>query len=362
MKKKILYVVESFGGGVFSYLVDLTSALVDDYEICIAYSRRPQTPENFEKYFSTKVHFINVRYFQRSINAYKDLRALLELRQICRQYKPDIIHLNSSKAGIIGRLAFLRGKIPMFYTPHGYSFLMQDASPLKRKLYWTFEKIMSYANCTTISCGKSEDDATRTLTKRALLIPNGVNVTSLDSVRSSNSNVRNEHLVVTVGRISEQKNPVLFNQIAESLPEYNFVWIGDGELRNTLSAKNVRVTGWLSRQETLHEVEQATYFILCSLWEGLPISLLEAMYLRKTCLVSNVAGNVDVIENSVNGFVCNSVTDYVDEIQQTHSDEKLNQRINTAAYNTVKDQYTMEIASEAYRQQYNKALAHEKIR
>lgn len=46
------------------------------------------------------------------------------------ELKPDVIHLHSSKAGVIGRVAF-NGEIPMFYTPHGYSFLMENYKPMK---------------------------------------------------------------------------------------------------------------------------------------------------------------------------------------------------------------------------------------
>ena len=48
----------------------------------------------------------------------------------------------------------------------------------------------------------------------------------------------------------------------------------------------------------------ADVFLLTSLWEGLPVSLLEAMYMKKPCVVSDVIGNHDVIENGRNGFIC----------------------------------------------------------
>ena len=50
-KKKVLHIVEAFGGGVFTILVDLINGLSRKYEIVVAYSLRPQTPKNFEEYF-----------------------------------------------------------------------------------------------------------------------------------------------------------------------------------------------------------------------------------------------------------------------------------------------------------------------
>ena len=51
-KKKILYVVESMGGGVFTYVVELANALSKDFDMYIAYATRPQTPENYRDYFN----------------------------------------------------------------------------------------------------------------------------------------------------------------------------------------------------------------------------------------------------------------------------------------------------------------------
>jgi len=56
--KKVLHIVESFGGGVFSFLVDLINGIDESYEIVIAYSKRLQTPDDFKSYFNDKVKFI----------------------------------------------------------------------------------------------------------------------------------------------------------------------------------------------------------------------------------------------------------------------------------------------------------------
>ena len=57
--------------------------------------------------------------------------------------------------------------------------------------------------------------------------------------------------ICTVGRIGFQKNPKLFNEIAQEFPDLQFTWIGDGELRNELTSKNINITGWLERKEVL---------------------------------------------------------------------------------------------------------------
>lgn len=67
-KKKILYIVEAMGGGVFTYIVDLANELVNKYDMYIAYAVRKQTPKNYKDYFDKRIHLIEVRNFGRAIN------------------------------------------------------------------------------------------------------------------------------------------------------------------------------------------------------------------------------------------------------------------------------------------------------
>lgn len=154
-KKKILYIVEAMGGGVFTYIVDLANELVDTYDMYIAYAVRKQTPSNYKDYFDKRIHLIEVKNFGRAINPVKDFASLFEVKRIASEINPDVIHLHSSKAGVIGRIAF-NGKIPMFYTPHGYSFLMENYKPMKRAMFKLIETVCAKRKCTTISCSVGE--------------------------------------------------------------------------------------------------------------------------------------------------------------------------------------------------------------
>ncbi|MBS3196831.1 glycosyltransferase [Turicibacter sp. ISU324] len=309
-KPKILYIVEAMGGGVFTYIVDLANNLIDSYDISIAYAVRPQTPQNFKEYFDERINLIEVKNFTRSIGAIKDIKAFLEIKQIFKQINPDIIHLHSSKAGVLGRWAFNGHKIPIFYTPHGYSFLMEDCKSYKRMLFQIIETISAKRNCTTISCSIGEHKETIKMTSRATYVSNGINQNELDKLLSQVPEDAHPFTVFTIGRICYQKNPELFNRIAESMPDIQFLWIGDGELRNELKAPNIRITGWVERGKALELAQNTDVFLLTSLWEGLPMSLLEAMYMKKICVVSDVIGNHDVIHNDVNGYVCRKVEEF----------------------------------------------------
>lgn len=72
-KKKILYIVEAMGGGVFTYIVDIANELVNSYDMYIAYAVRKQTPQNYKDYFDKRIHLIEVKNFVRAIDPAKDI-------------------------------------------------------------------------------------------------------------------------------------------------------------------------------------------------------------------------------------------------------------------------------------------------
>ena len=355
-KKKILHLVEAFGGGVFTFLVELANATCEDYDVVIAYSKRKQTPENFKGYFNEKVRFIEVKNFTRSIGA-KDLKACKEVKKIIKKENPDIVHMHSSKAGIIGRLVISSKNRKLFYTPHGYSFLKQDDSKLKRFIYKSIEKVtaMYRRKCTIVACSEGEYKESLKLNKNSTYVNNGVNVKEIDKIVKYNKikDIDTKQLkICTVGRIGFQKNPELFNKIAEEFPNINFTWIGDGELKEKLTSKNIKVTGWAKREEVLKQVAENDIFILPSLWEGLPIALLEAMYLKKICIVSNVIGNRDVIKNGENGFICDSLEDYKNVISKIIENKEQLEQIKARAQKDILESYNTKTMSESYKKVY----------
>ena len=351
-KKKILYIVEAMGGGVFTYIVDLANELVNKYDMYIAYAVRKQTPKNYKDYFDKRIHLIEVKNFRRAIDPMKDIAAFFEVKKIAAEIKPDIIHLHSSKAGAIGRMAF-NGKIPMFYTPHGYSFLMENYKPMKRRMFKLIESVCAKRNCTTISCSVGEHQESLKLTKHATYVNNGINMAELQEIIDKTEKVEHSFTVYTLGRICYQKNPTLFNEIAESLPDVKFVWIGDGELRDQLTSENIEITGWADRSTAIRYAVNADVFLLPSRWEVLPISLLESMYMKKACVVSNVIGNRDVIHNGENGFACTKVEDFVKAIEECQDE---NGKLTERAYQDILKMYNTKEMAEQYSKKYEMAI------
>ena len=106
----------------------------------------------------------------------------------------------------------------------------------------------------------------------------------------------------------------------------------------------------MPREAVIQEAMKSGIFLLTSRWEGLPISLLEAMYLKKLCIVSNVVGNKDVIESDRNGYICNSIDEYIEAIQRAQNG--INNNMCNAAYKDVLEKYTIKVMSEKYRKAY----------
>mgnify|MGYP000123827850 CR=1 FL=1 len=350
--KKLLFIVEAFGGGIFTYISDLANTLSDEYEVYIAYSLRKETPKDFKNYFNSKITLIPVNNFTREISVKKDIKAMLELKKIVNEIAPDMIHLHSSKAGVLGRMAFLGRKRPMFYTPHGYSFFMPNISKKKRLMYKEIEKLCSLSRCVTIACSKSEYEASLGITSNSEYVNNGINMKNLDKMITAQEATKGKKLkIATLGRIAYQKNPELFDQIAKAFPNDEFVWIGDGDLKDKLSARNISITGWLDRRSAIKKMEDSDVFLLTSRYEGLPMSLLEAMYMKKVCVVSAVVGNRDVI-NAKNGFLCSDLNEYIGAINKIKSEDT--KKLVQQARADILSEYNTEVMAEKYKEIYRK--------
>lgn len=348
----ILHIVEAFGGGVVTYLNDLTRGQCNRmYKVFIAYGMRYETPPDFKQMFDKRITWIEIKNFRKEIGMH-DYKAYKELKCIQKQLKPDIVHLHSSKAGVIGRLLVRNRQTPLFYTPHGFAFLMKDASTLKRLFYRFVEHVCAkLSHAVTIACSEGEYKEARKLDRKATFVNNGISPKELRPYLRASEN-RINPTVCTIGRILPQKNPAFFNRIAELLPSVRFVWIGDGELRYLLTAPNITVTGWVGREDAMKKLAETGIFILPSLWEGLPISLLEAMFLKKLCIVSNVIGNRDVIRTGINGFIADTPEEFAHIIRRVTKGEINIECVTQKAHQEVLEKYNSDLLADKYEAVY----------
>lgn len=344
--KRILMICEAFGGGVYSYVKQLCNDMCEKFDVCLAYAVRPQTPDDYKDQIDKRVQLIEIDNFGNLTNLFSVARSVKKLRAIAAEVHPDVIHLHSSIAGGIGRIAFSGRNCPVVYTPHGYAHILMGPG-FKSSVYLAIEKVLGRRNSITLTCCESEDEVAKTLCKRTAYIETGVNLAELSEALDGIEPVKNTKFTVfTLGRACVQKQPRLFNKIAELVPEADFLWIGGGELESELTAPNVTITGWKPRHEALAIAKGADAFVLCSLGEAIAMSLIENMFIKKLVLVSNAMGNKSVIQNGVNGFVCTVAEDYAAKIKSAIQDfpEQLPER----AYEDVLSIYNTQVMSEKY--------------
>ncbi len=306
-KTKVLHIVEALGGGIYSYFMDMSyhhgrnTSLLN--HLVYSDKRNEIQPEKVRTDIDANVAIIKVS-MKKEIAPFADMKSVIELVRILKKIRPDVVHLHSSKAGVIGRLAhfFSRSKSRLYYTPHGYAFLRQDISSGKQRVYRFIEKSMSQLfSGTTIACGDTEMEYAEKLGD-SILVRNGINI---PEIRIHKKPFQNKRLTIGIlGRITFARNPSLFNKLALAFPDISFKWIGDGELRNEITAPNIEVTGWFTdRSIGLSHLNDLDIYLQTSLWEGLPISLLEAMALEKPILATNIIGNKDVVVHGETGFL-----------------------------------------------------------
>lgn len=359
---KIVHVTECLAGGVLTFLVNLTSQLDDDEHIII-YGKRDNTPADVQNMFGPNVSLIYWKNAQREIRPKQDFLALQELLGDLRKIPDiDILQLHSSKAGVLGRIvARLLGlKKRTFYLPHGVSFARQDISAKKKKFYILIERIANAFAGTVIACSHSERDLLRANgIKNVIVINNGIEVSS----KEPDYQAHEGPLVFgTVGRITFQKNPAMFNEIAKHFKgdkRVSFLWIGDGELRRKIEEnEQVKVTGWVNLNEVQEYLRKVDVYLSTSLWEGLPLSVLEAMNLGKPLLLSDCIGNVDTVEHERNGYLYHTTDEAIEKIEgflKIPVGEYID--LGKNSYEILQDKFSLEALKKQYKTVYNKAIS-----
>lgn len=354
---KIVHVTECLAGGVLTFLVNLTSQLDDDEHIII-YGKRDNTPADVQKMFGPNVSLIYWKNAQREIRPKQDFMALQELLRDLRKISDiDILQLHSSKAGVLGRVAarLLGLQKRTFYLPHGVSFSRQDISAKKKKFYVMIERVANAFAGTVIACSSSERDLLQANgIKNVIVINNGIEV----SPKEPEYQAHEGPLVFgTVGRITFQKNPAMFNEIAKHFKgdkRVSFLWIGDGELRHEIEEnEQVKVTGWVKLNEVQECLKKVDVYLSTSLWEGLPLSVLEAMNLGKPLLLSDCIGNIDTVREGSNGYLYHTADDAIKYIKRFLSTPEIKiKQLGENSFNFVRNDFSLSLLSARYKKLY----------
>ena len=323
----VCHVVEPFATGINTFIHELVHGM-PDYEHIVIHGERKDTREieALKKEYSGNVKFIKWENAHRDISLKWDIRAFFELRKKLKKIDFDVLHLHSSKAGVLGRLiGFFDGYKNVVYTPNGASFLRKDISKSKIRHYQKIENFFSKFNCTIVSSSVSEQNAHADIDIKTKVIQNGVLVNRTIEKREKN-NVFN---IITCGKITIQKNPAFLNEIASFFKndkEVSFTWIGEGELRSELS--NVNITGWCSKEEVFNHLSKADLYLSTSSWEGLPLAGIEAMAFGVPLLMNECVGNNDLVNRGINGYIFDSRIKAIEDIEYLKHNPDILQKLS----------------------------------
>lgn len=301
MKKTVIHIIESTATGTLEITRLMTQCLEQlNYKNIVLFSRRAETPNDVETIFSENTTVIEVE-----MKSTHSLKALTKIRSIAYHYKPTHIHMHSSVAGFLGRIALFKSiNTKLIYSPHCISFLRMDITPYKKLAFIILERLANLNSATYLACSESEKQQIQAHIPGATVIAleNAINTKELPNKENSTASNNKMKTIVTSGGIRTQKNPNEFAYIARELKsrEYQFIWIGDGdqELRANLEKSGVFVTGWLPRTDTLHYLSKSDIYLSTARWEGMPVSVIEAACIGLRLVLSKIDGHTDIAEDS----------------------------------------------------------------
>jgi glycosyltransferase involved in cell wall biosynthesis len=295
-------------GGAQRYVASLLPALVPRFDVTVAAHGPGPLSEATE---AAGARFQPLRDVRRAVNPWRDAAGLVELVRLVRRERPDILHVGSSKAGVLGRLAAVAVHVPVrIFTVHGWAFAAHSGAA--SRLYRVVDRLIE--PLTTVTVCVSENDrvaglAARTCAaERTIVIPNAV---ELPAVRRPRSSERKVPLFVAVGRLRAPKDFTTFVRALGKLPSGSFeaVIVGEGPDRGLLErevdalglAGRVRLAG--ERRDVPDLLADADVFVLSSRSEGHPVAILEAMAAGLPVVASRVGGVPEQVSHGETGLL-----------------------------------------------------------
>lgn len=325
--KKILYIItKGHWGGANRYVFELATDMQQHgYEVAVACGGEGVFTEKLR---DAGIPIFRVESFQRDINIKKEFASLFELRRIIREFRPDIVHLNSSKAGGSGALiARLCGVKRIVFTAHGWPFF-ENRNVLWKSVVWFLSWVTALLSHRVILV--SHHDYARThmpfVQSKLSVIHTAIPTTTFFSREEARGqlNARGIHAphddvlwVCTIGEYIKNKNLLTAIQAVETVNKtfpqklfYTLIGV-DGDERPHLEAyirehalgEYVQLVGFIDNASGY--LKAYDIFILPSLKEGLPYALLEAGAAGLPVIASNVGGIPEVIRNNETGLLIN---------------------------------------------------------
>jgi len=304
---------------------------------------------------------------QRNPNFRSDREAYRKLKQIIREYQPDIVHTHASKAGALGRRAAFACKVPVVvHTFHGHVFHSYFGA-VKTKLFKLIERRLARKSTGIIAISelqKKELCEEHRICKadKIKVIPLGFDLeqfrTDLPAkrmaVRTRYELAEDEVAVAIIGRLAPIKNHAFFLQVVEQLlakgiRNARFFIVGDGELQAEIAAASAEInqkygvkivlTSWIKDIATFN----AGMDIICltSNNEGTPVSLIEAQACNVPVVTTEVGGVRDIVSDGETGFIVQkgNLQQFADKLGTLIENEEIRKKMSQNGWSFVREKF-----------------------
>jgi len=254
---------------------------------------------------------VSANHMVRPLNVISDFRCYLELKRIVLAWKPDLIHAHSSKAGIVGRLVAKTLTIPCVFTAHGWAFT-EGVSKSRRFLYRWIERavanlaskiitVSDYDRSLALRSGVGNSDLIVTIHNGMPSVAKNVSITVPSEITR----------LIMVARFDAPKDHAFLVRALASLTRHDWTmeFVGDGptmpQVKQVVSQLNLQdkiiFSGACS--DVSERLSRSDVFCLISNWEGLPLTVLEAMRSGLPVIASRVGGVPEAVEQEETGIL-----------------------------------------------------------
>lgn len=327
-KPKILYVITKGNfGGAQRYVYDLAKHLHESglHEVAVAVGVSGELVERLREH---RIRTILIPSLKRDMSFLNDLRAGKELYDLLRNEKPDVVHLNSSKAGFLGALAgrFSREKPRIIFTAHGWAFT-EDRSRASRgalKILQWLTIILSHRTIAVSEYTKIEMSGMPFISKKITVVYNGVDDVQFLSRTAARTELSKKHAVPektlwigTIAELHHNKGIAYALRAVAKLKEaiganarLAYVVIGNGEERSALTTlarelniqENIFFVG--EYKDAARFLPAFDVFLFPSIKEGMPYALLEAGMASLPVIATKVGGIPELLLGPECGLLC----------------------------------------------------------
>jgi glycosyltransferase involved in cell wall biosynthesis len=349
-------------GGATIHVRDLSRRLIDDGHQVIVYVGAGEiVPKLLDE---ADVPFEQFVTMERAINPGRDLLTLWKLTWSLKKFHPDIVSAHTSKAGALARIICTMLRIPILYTPHCWSFV--DHFP-KAKLYRRIERwLRPFA---TVVIAVSEFERQIGLKEgacseaKSVTIHNGMPALKRAELAKA---AQVPPQLVMVARFDRQKDHSTLIQALAQLQEkpWTLNLIGDGPLMKEVQAQvtQAHLTNRVSFSGYSNQIEdalnRAQIFVLSTVWESFPRSILEAMRAGLPVVATDVGGCEESVLHGDNGYIfkLGNADNLAKLLKQLIDSSDLREQMGRKSRILYEERFTFDIMYNKYLQLYGDVL------